>query len=196
MSLQEKWKPKVDGQDDILAEDINNIADAVIANEKKIEGLKSQVNILQNDFSYNFTELQGKTDELGVYIEDLNNNKADKTYVENLSYADTQYSYVFSDAFEARCLTPDGMSLIEFNFTNGEIPDTFTSGLVFYSGETPTEIGVPNTGAIYWKGADCALVDGKTEFTPSPNTYYEVVFNFNGVCVMGRVDSFTPEVSV
>ena len=37
MALKDVWKPKVDGVDDVLAEHINAIAEAVIKNEEAVE---------------------------------------------------------------------------------------------------------------------------------------------------------------
>ena len=43
MSLKDTWKNKIDGVDDVLAEDINAIANQAIKAEKEIQTIKEEI---------------------------------------------------------------------------------------------------------------------------------------------------------
>lgn len=75
MGLKDLWTPKQNGVDDILAEDINSVAEAVIQNEEDIKKSSSRseeanesVNWLKENVS---NALKGKGEGLGVAIRDV-----------------------------------------------------------------------------------------------------------------------------
>ena len=51
MKLKDIWKDKVDGVDDVLAKDINDMAHAVIKNEENIEQARKHLDELTGDVS-------------------------------------------------------------------------------------------------------------------------------------------------
>ncbi len=81
---------------------------------------------------------------------------------------------------------------ITLNYIDDVYPDTYISGLVFDSGETPTSISYPGTGIINWVGTDCSKTGDISLFIPSANTHYDIVFYFNGSQVVGLVNGFVP----
>lgn len=46
MALRDTWSDKANGVDDILAEDINAIAHAVMANETDLEGVEDSLDVI------------------------------------------------------------------------------------------------------------------------------------------------------
>lgn len=48
MALKNKWIDKIDGVDDVVAEDINSIAQAVISLETEVEGFEGALDELHN----------------------------------------------------------------------------------------------------------------------------------------------------
>lgn len=80
---------------------------------------------------------------------------------------------------------------ITFELT-GSFSPTYNCQINFTSGETPTEIAYTSTGIINWVGTDCKLQDGKSIFTPSANTRYNIVIYFDGNTFVGCVNGFTP----
>lgn len=64
MSLKEIWKDKVDGVDDVLAEDINAIARQAILNEESIESVSNRVDGLNDDMTANTASINRRIDNL------------------------------------------------------------------------------------------------------------------------------------
>lgn len=93
-------------------------------------------------------------------------------------------------------LTAPALSELNLKFNNGEYNPDLLINLVFTSGETAThiipQISFPNTDIINWIGTDCALSEGKSIFTPSANTRYDIVFSFDGSQLVGYVCGYTP----
>lgn len=89
-------------------------------------------------------------------------------------------------------LTAPALSVLNLTFNNGEYNADLLINLVFTSGETAPQIAYPNTGIINWIGTDCALSEGKSIFTPSANTRYDIVFSFDGSQLVGYVCGYTP----
>ena len=81
MAFKDIWKDKVDGVDDVVAKDINDIANQVIKNEEDIQKKADKTEIplkvsqLENDAGYltEHQDISGKQD----VIEDL----ADKVFL-------------------------------------------------------------------------------------------------------------------
>ena len=82
------------------------------------------------------------------------------------------------------------MTTLSFTFGNEECDDNYTSELSFNSGETPPEISYTDSGTLYWLGTDCSIVDGLSIFAPTANKHYDIVFYFNGTCIVGLVNGF------
>ena len=57
MALKDKWVDKQDGIDDVLAEDINSIANAVIELEEK--GIRVEINPIENGYRVTITDING-----------------------------------------------------------------------------------------------------------------------------------------
>ena len=110
------------------------------------------------------------------------------------TYTDVIFGYDFArnNNREVRASTTES---IIFAFSNGEYPETYTSGLSFDSGETPTSLNYSDSGILNWVGTDCVMVDGWSIFQPSANTHYDIVFYFNGTQFIGLVNGFVPSVS-
>ena len=129
---------------------------------------------------------------IDVVTDDLYNIKADKTTVAEST--NTAYSFEFS-ATDNKEVRLGEASSVSFTFGNGEYSDTYTSGLSFDSGATPTAIDYTDSGILNWVGTDCTTVDGLSIFQPSANTHYDIVFYFNGTQFIGLVNGFVPSVS-
>lgn len=128
---------------------------------------------------------------LQMQIDNLYNDKADATYV--VTYMDeSSFTFRFESMnnYEARLFQV--CPSISFIFGNGVYSDTYTSGLSFDSGETPTAIDYTDSGIINWVGTDCTNVDGLSIFQPTANTHYDIVFYFNGSQFIGLVNGFVP----
>ena len=125
-------------------------------------------------------------------VSGLEEKKADKTTVEKST--ETAYTFEFS-ATDNKEVRLGEASSISFTFGNGEYSDTYTSGLSFDSGATPTAIDYTDSGILNWVGTDCTTTDGLSIFQPSPNTHYDIVFYFNGTQFIGLVNGFVPSVS-
>lgn len=125
-----------------------------------------------------------------IYI--IESDKADKTTVEKST--NSAYSFEFS-ATDNKEVRLGEVSSISFTFGNGEYSDTYTSGLSFDSGATPTAIDYTDSGILNWVGTDCTTTDGLSIFQPSANTHYDIVFYFNGTQFIGLVNGFVPSVS-
>ena len=72
MSLKEIWKDKVDDVDDILAEDINDIANQAIQNTDDIAALNKNFKEEKENTSANFDEVNAEIDSLNADVEGLN----------------------------------------------------------------------------------------------------------------------------
>ena len=118
--------------------------------------------------------------------------KADKTTVAESTNAAYTFEFSATDNKEVRLAEATSIS---FTFGNGEYSDTYTSGLSFNSGATPTAIDYTDSGILNWVGTDCTTVDGLSIFQPSANTHYDIVFYFNGSQFIGLVNGFVPSVS-
>ena len=72
MSLENIWKNKVDGVDDVLAEDINNIAQAIIQNEKDITEQDGRMGNFEEELSgkADISQLNTKADKEDTYTKE------------------------------------------------------------------------------------------------------------------------------
>ena len=200
MALKDIWKNKVDGVDDVLADDINSIASAVIKNEKEIKNLKSNsgsnVNITidteMSDTSENPVQNKVVKGYVDGQIGDINTaleNKTDKVTITTLS--DTVLAVDFAEMYNSEIRTGE-LTSISFTFGNDAYEEDYTSGISFDSGETPTAIDYTDSGILNWVGTDCATSDELSIFQPSANTHYDIVFYFNGAQFIGLVNGFVP----
>lgn len=81
MKLKDMWKDKIDDVDDIISDDINNIAHAVIELEKNAENtpnvtkeyVDGKILELNNDFNNYKEEVSEVTGYLGSELTNLNN---------------------------------------------------------------------------------------------------------------------------
>lgn len=108
----------------------------------------------------------------------------------------TTYDVEFLGSTNKIIRLTSALSELNLIFNNGEYNPDLLINLVFTSGETAThiipQISFPNTGIINWIGTDCALSEGKSIFTPSANTRYDIVFSFDGSQLVGYVCGYTP----
>ena len=102
MKFEDIWTPKTDGVDDVLAEHINEIADAVIENEKKIKNLEEKeieitIDTEMSDTSEN--SVQNKV--IKNYVDYAFDEKFDElvniTLSENLA---TEFRHVFDKPYK------------------------------------------------------------------------------------------------
>ena len=107
-------------------------------------------------------------------------------YTDGLYY----YFYDFYFNYNTEIRVVGDATAICFEFSDGNYPEDYMSGLIFDSGETPTSIDYTGSGILQWVGTDCATVDGLSIFQPSANTHYEIVFSFNGTQFIGFVYGF------
>lgn len=91
--------------------------------------------------------------------------------------------------------------VINIYFEDGEYEPDYISGLSFYSGEQATQLSYTISDIINWVGTDCSadtytgdsgVEQQVSKFIPSPNTYYDIVFYFNGVQFIGLVNGYVP----
>lgn len=125
----------------------------------------------------------------------LYEEKADKTTIETSTNTDATFE--FSNTYNTEIRLAEvitGTTSISFTFGDGEYSDTYTSGLSFYSGETPTAIDYTDSGILNWVGTDCTTSDGLSIFQPSANTHYDIVFYFNGMQFIGLVNGYVSSI--
>ena len=104
----------------------------------------------------------------------------------------TSYNFNFSESYNSEmCLSKEAGS-ISFAFGNDVYSRDYMSGIIFDSGETPTQISYTDSGILNWVGTDCTTVDGLSIFQPSANTHYDIVFYFNGTQFIGLVNGYVP----
>jgi hypothetical protein len=72
MALKNTWKNKIDGVDDVLAEDINSIAQAVIQNEKDITEQDGRMGNFEEELSgkADISQLNTKADKEDTYTKE------------------------------------------------------------------------------------------------------------------------------
>lgn len=148
------------------------------ATNKQIEAdiyTDRQIDSLRSDVSNNYSRIPEVVFDIS------------ETYTMGLSTSDNHIIYANN---AAGMLNP--LSTLNLKFSTGSYSYTYTSEIIFTSGETATQIVYPNTGIINWIGTDCALSDGKSVFIPSPNTRYDVIISFDGKQLVGYVCGYTP----
>ena len=164
-----------DAQGDIIHETYETKDDAT---NKQIEAdiyTDRQIDSLRSDVSNNYSRIPEVVFDIS------------ETYTMDLSTSDNHIIYANN---AAGFLNP--LSTLNLKFSTGSYSYTYTSEIIFTSGETATQIVYPNTGIINWIGTDCALSDGKSVFIPSPNTRYDVIISFDGKQLVGYVCGYTP----
>lgn len=204
MVLKDIWENKVDGVDDVLAEDINSIAEAVIELEEKpdvvVDNLMNgnSTNPVQNNIIVGFVNNKAKqaTESANEYtdneIASINTKLDTKSEKPTITTStDTALSFEFSANTNTEIRTGE-LTSISFTFGNGEYAEDYASGLSFDSGKTPTAIDYTDSGILNWVGTDCVTSDGLSIFQPSANTHYDIVFYFNGRQFIGLVNGFVP----
>ncbi len=168
--------------------------------KEQIEALHTEVDLKADQENiYTKTEVDGKTqavannflDAMEANTDYLDTIKADKTTVAE-TLPGNIFEFSATDNQEVRLAEA---SSISFTFGNGEYSATYTSGLSFDSGATPTSIDYTDSGILNWVGTDCTTVDGLSIFQPSANTHYDIVFYFNGIQFIGLVNGYVPSVS-
>ena len=164
-----------DAQGDIIHETYETKDDAT---NKQMEAdiyTDRQIDSLRSDVSNNYSRIPEVVFDIS------------ETYTMDLSTSDNHIIYANN---AAGMLNP--LSTLNLKFSTGSYSYTYTSEIIFTSGETATQIVYPNTGIINWIGTDCALSDGKSVFIPSPNTRYDVIISFDGKQLVGYVCGYTP----
>ena len=180
MSFKNIWNDKIDGEDDVLAEDVNSIAQEVIRQGEEIKNMSA----------YDDTEIRNNISIIQTDILNLQDDKADKTIIITDTEA-TEYIFEFSNTHNTEIRLAEVTS-ISFTFGNGEYMADYHSALSFNSGATPTAIDYTDSGILNWVGTDCTTADGLSIFQPSANTHYDIVFYFNGTQFIGLVNGFVP----
>ena len=180
MAFKDIWINKIDDVDDVLADDINSIAQEVIRQGEEIKNMSA----------YDDTEIRNNISIIQTDILNLQDHKADKTIIITDTEA-TEYIFEFSSTHNTEKRLAE-VANISFIFGNGEYNADYTSGLSFDSGATPTAIDYTDSGILNWVGTDCVTSDGLSIFQPSANTHYDIVFYFNGVQFIGLVNGFVP----
>ena len=125
-------------------------------------------------------------------------------YVESKAYpkttistsSDTAYIFDLLDNCNKEIRLTAVLSSISFNIPT-KPKDDYISSLSFSTGDVTIPIDYPSGGIINWVGTDCSISDGISNFIPSPNKHYDIVFYYNGTSIVGMVNGFVPaEVSV
>ena len=180
MAFKDIWINKIDDVDDVLAEDINSIAQEVIRQGEEIKNMSV----------YDDAEIKNNISSIQTDILNLQDNKADKTIIITDTET-TEYIFEFSNTYNNEVRLSE-VSSISFTFGNSEYKQDYISGLSFDSGATPTAIDYTDSGILNWVGTDCTMSNSLSIFQPSANTHYDIVFYFNGVQFIGLVNGFVP----
>ena len=141
-----EWVDKVDGVDDVLAEDINKIANAVIELEEDV----SNIEVPDTDLSNYYTkqESDDRYTNINLFdemIEMLDLGKADKqkrvliTNNSTINIADNTIYYAETDISNLTLVYPKGNFICELDFKIADDGDvTITLPQSKYIGGTPT----------------------------------------------------------
>ena len=173
----------------------------ILYDEKEVvplDSIESGTIMFSNTFHafhvYNSGGCKYYADWLGRGLEDLFNEKTDKT---TISFDDSttivEYDLIAKNNIEDRFLTDDGVSVISINVPS-DMPKDYehTSSLSFNTANTDIRVDYPGLGIINWLGSECSLIEGSSIFAPEPNKHYDIVFYFNGQHFVGLVNGFTP----
>ena len=123
------------------------------------------------------------------HILTLRDEKANKATISTSS--DTEFVFDLADNHNKEIRLTAVLSSISFNIP-AELNDNYISSLSFSTGDTELPINYPSGGVINWVGTDCSISDGISNFIPSPNMHYDIVFYYNGSSVVGMVNGFVP----
>ena len=192
MSFKNEWKDKVDGQDGVLAEDINEIAEAVIENEESVKKNASDISNKQDKLSdeqiENIGKIPDKQDALSQeQLENINSvpGKMNTSDFEALGlevvidYFDRKFNFelgffastsnIFTDTTDKnRVRTP--VFRVEKDMTLVLLDTTKSALLYVQDDENGTNISRLAT-----------LNSSKPEYTiPTDSRYYRLVMQYQG----------------
>lgn len=160
MSLQ--WIPKIDGQDFVLAKDVNDLADAIIANEQEIERQQTDFSNLENELGTVEDELKNVGEELET-VRNSNRvffgvcNSGSDVIARLVELDDASYSMWDKlrdgDTLFVRMvniLKPSGGSTLDSGLSlNVHLASGWTGAKKAYTGHTTSVWGIPSNA---WHG--------------------------------------------
>lgn len=154
-----------------------------------------------SDFTYSdLQEISVTTATIARYANqaqyDMNDNEIAQTYAKKTTLRNLQTGMEIPlSQYDNSIIVAEGNTggtIYLYFDLDGSFSSTYNCQINFTSGSTPTEITYTSTGIINWVGTDCKLQDGKSIFTPSANTRYNIVIYFDGNTFVGCVNGFTP----
>jgi hypothetical protein len=145
------------------------------------------------DICIGFTEFEYYVELIYRYSADATlrefEKKEDKSMFSVFSNDECDFIFTDTNNMVCRC-SAEEMKSINFIFNNIQYPENYTSELSFNSGSIPTVISYADSGILNWLGTDCSIIDDYSVFDPTANKHYDIVFYFNGTCLVGLVNGF------
>ena len=177
MSFEELWKPKTDGVDDVVADDINAIAEELIRLARNGSSVSIKVDSEMSDTSEN--AVQNK-----VIKEYVDGGFISKPIIEDIEDVNEAYPEIRFNHISAYGIVS---TLLNATLEEDYQHIGFTSALYFATPSVIPENYSQFPADIYFKGDST----DNGAFVPEANMRYTIVFDFDGFMMNGYVSGVT-----